>query len=220
MTALKVLLLILLVLWMISLVRVGGVTEYSEEGTVVKLRVGLFRFMLYPVKEKKEKPKREKKRATKPKEPPVEEAVTEKTGGTLSLIRSFLPLVCEAAGRLRRKIRIDELVLHLTWATADPAMTAMGFGAGNAALGMIWPLLDHNFNIRKRDVGVAADFDRTEPILYLRAAFSMTIGQGVAFGLIYGIKALSIYIQNRPIRQKVRKGTSTEGNSANEARRV
>lgn len=207
MTALKVLLAVVLVLWLISLLRVGGGAEYSEEGLVVRLRLGPFRFVIFPLKpkeEKPEKPQKPKKEKKEKEKPPETESPVEKIGGLLSLIMDFLPMAAQAAGTLLRKIRIDELVLHLTWAAPDPADAAMGYGAGQAALGVIWPLLDRNFRIKDRDVGVAVDFERTEPILYARAALSLTIGQCIAFGAVYGLKALAIFLRHRPRRERKR----------------
>lgn len=204
MTALKVIGAIILILWLISLIRVGGAAEYSEDGLTVRLRAGPLRFTLYPMKPKKEgekKPPKKKKEKKKEKQPQAEDH-GEKPGGTLSMVMEFIPMAAEAAGRLLHKIRIDELVLHLTWAASDPAAAAMGFGAGQAALGALWPLLENNFNIKDRDVGLAVDFQRKEPIVYVRAALSLTIGQGVAFAVIYGVKALSIFLRHRPKKTK------------------
>lgn len=203
MTALKVILIVLLVLWLISLIRVGGIAEYSEEGLIVRLRVWLFRITLFPMKPRAEKPEKPKKEKKKKEKPPKEgEKPKEKTGGLLSLIMDFIPLAANAAGTLLHKIRIDELILHLTWAAEDAAAAAMGYGAGYAALGTLWPLLDNNFNVKKRDIGVAVDFTRTQPIIYARASLSLTIGQGVAFGVVYGVKALAILLRHRKPRKK------------------
>lgn len=196
MTALVVLLCILAALLLLAQIRAGGMVEYSESGLLVRIRIGVLKFTVYPVKPK---PEQEKKASKKPKQEQPETAEPQtKKGGTLALIRSLIPLAAEAAGRLLRKIRIDQLTLHLTWAAGgDPAAAAMGFGAANAAVGMIYPLLDHNFKIKKSDVGVAVDFEGDEPRLYLKAALSLTIGQGIAFAVIYGFKFISVWLRQR-----------------------
>lgn len=204
MTALKIIAAVLLVLGLISQIRVGGVAEYSAEGLLVRLRVWFLRITLYPMEEK---PAKEKK-------PKQERPPKEKQGGTLQLIRAFIPLAAEAAGKLLRKIRIDELVLHLTWASPDPAKTAMGYGAANALMGMLLPPLEYNFKVKEWDIGIALDFQRTEPVLYLRASLSMTVGQLLSFVLIYGVKAGKLYLNTRPPRQKAEckvKSPSNEG---------
>lgn len=206
MTALYVVLGIVLAFWLIGHVRLGGMVEYSAEGLLVQLRIGAFRLTLYPPGEEKgePRPKKEKKPKEKPAKERAEEKtpLTEKAGGAWRLFREAVPLAAEAAGALLRKLRIDELMLHLTWASEDPADAALGFGAGQAALGAVWPLLENSFDIRKRDVGVAVDFHRSEPIIYARGALSFTLGQLTAFGLVYGVKAMALFLRNRPKHKK------------------
>ena len=72
--------------------------------------------MLYPRKPKRPRRKagkssrREKKREERPQ--------PELGGGPLALVKRFLPLIAEAAGRFRRKLRIDVFQLEVTAAAA------------------------------------------------------------------------------------------------------
>lgn len=102
-------------------------------------------------------------------------------------------MAAQAAGALRRKICVDELTLHITWADSDPAQAALGFGRANGVLGMIWALIDHNFRVKHHDLGVAVDFQGEKPLYFLKAALSMTVGQLLAFGLRFGGKLLMIW---------------------------
>lgn len=250
MTALRIILIILLVLWLIGRIRLKGFVEYSEEGIIAQLRVLWFKITLFPPKPKQDKPEKKPKKpkkppkkpkktpkpkqSQKPKNPPKtgepekpeepekpkeqpqdERPVTEKLGGLWSLFRDAVPLVCQAAGKLLHKLRIEDLTLHLTWACEDPADAAMGYGVGEAALGTVWPLLDRAFDIRRRDVGVAVDFTRTTPVIYARALLSFTIGQLMSLGVIYGCKALALFLRHRPKRTKA--GSTAETAAANEA---
>ena len=70
----------------------------------------------------------------------------------------------------------------------------MGFGAGNAALGMLWPIFEHNFRVKKHDLRVDVDFARKTPALTARAQATLTIGQILSLGLRLGVKALKIYL--------------------------
>lgn len=212
MTRLYVALGVLLVLWLISRIRVGGIVEYSAEGPLVLLRIGPFKVELFPGKPKERKAaKRPKKRREKKEkkgkaqEPPT---LKEKAGGALALFRELLPVALEAAGKLFRKLRVDELVLHLTWAASDPASAAIGYGAGQAALGTIWPLLDRSLDIRARDVGVAVDFRATQPVIYARASLSYTVGQLLALGAVSGVKALAAFLRARSARPKKKRDPS------------
>ena len=180
---------ILLVVWLISLVRVGGAVEYSAEGLTVRARLGLFSLRVFPMREKKP-PKKEKKKPNQPQEPPEP-----KRGGDFALVREILPLAAEAAGRFKRKIRVDRIYLDFTAGASDPARAAMAFGYANAAVGMIWPLLEHNFNIRDRRIRTAVDFQLSSPILYLYAVCSLTVGQAVVLGVTLFLKFLKIYSQ-------------------------
>ena len=181
MTALKIVLGILLVLFLLGQIRVGGSGEYSQEGVLVRVRLGPAWIQVFPIKgEKKEKPPKEKKEKQKKKD--GKEAPSKK-GGPWGLIRDVLPVACQAAGELKRRIRIDKLLLDFTAGGPDAANTAMMFGYSNAAVGMLLPLFEHNFNVKERRVRTAMDFTGKEPVIYIYAAFSARIGQLVSFAL-------------------------------------
>lgn len=185
---------IVAVLVLISLIRVGGTVEYSRSGTLVHLRAGPLRIQVYPPKPKKKsgekKPKRAKKKNPKPQK---EEQPEPKPGGQLDTLKAMLPLVADAAGQLRRKVRVDKLLLDVTAAAPDPAMAALSFGGVNAAIGMIWPLLENNFNIGDRRIRIKVDFNLTEPEAYLYASISLRVGQAVALALRLGIRFLKLW---------------------------
>ena len=157
---------------LLRLVRLGALAEYSAAGLRLKLKVGPLRLMLYPRKPKRPRRKagkssrREKKREERPQ--------PELGGGPLALVKRFLPLIAEAAGRFRRKLRIDVFQLEVTAAAPDPAA---------AALGMIWPLVEQNFNVKERRLRTRVDFDAERPSVYLYAAATLTAGQALALGL-------------------------------------
>ena len=104
----------------------------------------------------------------------------------------LLPLAAEAAGALPRLIRIDDLTLHLTWGAEDPMRAALGFGRANAVMGMLWPIIDQNFRVVRHDVGVAVDYNRPKPGIFIRAALTASVGQLVGFGVRFGIKFLKL----------------------------
>ena len=103
---------------LLRLVRLGALAESSAAGLRLKLKVGPLRLMLYPRKPKRPRRKagkssrREKKREERPQ--------PELGGGPLALVKRFLPLIAEAAGRFRRKLRIDVFQLEVTAAGAGP----------------------------------------------------------------------------------------------------
>jgi hypothetical protein len=195
MTFLRVLVVVILVLWLISLIRLGGSVQYSEDGLVVRLIAGPARITLFPGKKKETEPKKPPKE--KKKKPPKEDQKAEKKGGALPPVMELLPLVGEAAGQIKRKIRIDDLTVHLTWAADDPFQTAMGFGAGNAAMGIIWPILDNNFKVKRHDLAVAVDFDGKSPVIYCLVSLTMTVGQLVSFVVHFGVKFLMMWSRSQ-----------------------
>ena len=194
MTVLIVLACILLALWLLCQIRIGASVDYSEAGLFVTAKAGPFSVPIVPAKEK---PQTEKKpKPAKQKAASSEETVKPKRSvkDTVAVVRKFIPLVGQVAGHLRRKIRIDRLKLHVIWASADPASAAMGYGAGNALLGTLWPVLDNNFRIKERDLRVDVDFERTAPAVTLSARATLTIGQCFSVGIRLGVQALKIYL--------------------------
>jgi len=196
MTALKIVLVVLLVLFLLGLIRVGGDVEYSQDGVSVRIRVWAFRFQVYPRKKgEKKRPKKEKNKKEQEKEP-------EKKGGPMELVKAGLPLVGEAAGALKRRIRIDELLIHYTVGGTDAAKTAMAFGYANAAVGMIWPIFEQNFEVKDYHIHTGVDFQAGRTLIYLKAAFSVRISQLVSFAVIFGVKFFKNYRSGKTLKQK------------------
>ena len=188
MSALKILLAVFLVLFLLILIRVGGEAEYTADGALVRLRVGAFRVQVYPVR----RPKREKKAQKERKKP--EKAQSEpKPGAPMELARRFLPLVGETAGALKRRIRIDRLFLDVTAGGRDAAAAALSFGRINGAVGMIWPIFEQNFDVRDHRIRTAVDFQSSGLTVSLSAAFSARLGQLISFAVRYGLKFFTCY---------------------------
>ena len=195
MTFLKVLLAVLLVFWLISLIRVGGRVRYGEAGLFAFVLAGPLKLQVFPGKPKEEKPQK-KKKPKKEKKPKEKKPKPEGQPGTLSRLMQLLPVVGEVCGTLKRKIRIDDLKLDLIWGGGDPAAIAIGYGQANAALGMLWPLFDNNFKVKRHSFRIGMDYERTRPAVELEAAVTFTIGQIVALVVRYGVKALIIWIKS------------------------
>lgn len=190
-----ILLVILAVLFLLSLLKLGGMVRYSPEGLTVKVIAGPLRIGILPAKPQKEpkKPKKEKppkEKKDKGKKPPEEEKPPEEKPGTVGRLLKLLPTVAEAAGALKRKICIDRLYLAVVWGAEDAAAAALGYGRANALLGMIWPLLDNNFKVKDCDFRVDVDYEKARPEITVDAALTMTVGQLLAFGIHYGVKLL------------------------------
>lgn len=196
---------VFLVLWLLGRIRVGAAAAYSEAGFILSVKAGPAWIQILPAKtQKKEKPPKKPKKTTA--QPAAADSAVKpkrKLKDTVSVALRFLPLVGEAAGRLKRKIRIDSIKLHIIWGASDPAAAAKGYGAGNAAMGILWPVIEHNFKIKEHDLSVDVDFQRTKPEFVGDARITITIGQCFNLALILGIKALKIYLGIR--REKAEK---------------
>jgi len=119
-TALKVLGIIALVLFLLSMIRLGAVVEFSGSGLTVRIKAGALQFTVFPRKSGRQKREKKSAKPQKEKKEPEKGEASVK-GGALALVKEFLPLAADAAGRVKRTIRIDRFYLDLTMAAGDPA---------------------------------------------------------------------------------------------------
>lgn len=212
MTFLKVLLAILAVLWLVSLVRIGGKVSYGQAGLSAAVLAGPFQIQLLPAKPKKSKPPKQKKeKKLKKKKPPKEKKpASEGRPGTLPRLMKLLPVVGQACGALKRKIRIDDLELELIWGGGDPAAIALGYGQANAVLGMLWPIFDHNFKVKHHSFQIGMDYSASQPAVELQTAVTLTVGQIMSLGVRYGVKALVTWIKSGKTAVKRQEALSHE----------
>lgn len=205
MKALTVIAALLLLLWLLGRIRVGGRVDYTEDGLTVRLCLGRFWKTVYPAPPKGEKPKKRKGR--KPEPQPGERS--ERKGGAVGPLLELFPVAAEAAGALLRRIRVDLLAVHLCWADPDPARTAVGYGAANAAAGLICSLFEHHFRVKERDIRIDADFTAAQPTVLVRAALTLTVSQLIGLTVRYGLRVLKI--------RSARKSTTPETEKKKEA---
>jgi len=175
MTALAIILAILLV---IALLRFGVSVEYSGDGFTASARIGFLTLRLYPRKPKKEK-RTEARKTRKKKEKKAKEEPEEKKPGGLKPLLDMIPAVKKLLHRLRRRLCINRLTILYTAAGEDPASTAMAFGASNAAIATVFPVIARSFRIRRRDIRTYADFDLKEPVIYINAAISLAVWEAL-----------------------------------------
>lgn len=176
----RVLGIIVLVLAALTLLPLGVRARYDEDGPLVQAKLWFIRLRLFPKKDKG----KEKQRKEKPKEseaPPEEQE--KKKGGALDTVRAALPLVKPALQGIKKRLTIQELELHVTWAANDPADAAIGYGRAQAALGGLWALIDQNFKVKKSRLGCSVDFDQTAPTVYADATLTMRLGQVITLGI-------------------------------------
>ena len=190
MTGWIILIIVLVVLVLVSLIRLGGRAKYGSEGFFAYILIGPMKIQLFPLKSKKKTDQAKPKKEKRAKHISDEKQSEEEKPGTVGRVLQLLPVIAETAGALKRKIRIDHLVLTVVWGAEDAAAAALGYGKANALLGMIWPLLDNNFKVKKCDWNVDVDYGRTAPEFTADAAITITVGQLLSFAVHYGIKLL------------------------------
>ena len=198
--------LVLVLLFLLGQTRIGVQGEYTAEGLTARVRLGLVRLQVYPLKKQKQK----KEKPPKKKKPPKRETEEKpKKGGPVKLLLRLLPLALEAGGQFRRKLQVDLLRLEVTAGTSDPADAAMVYGRANAALGAAWRPLVTAFRVKDGHAAVRIDFDSEQTTVYGAAALSIKVGQALWLGLYFGAKALRQIILLRGEQNK-----KTEENSA------
>lgn len=106
-------------------------------------------------------------------------------------------LALRVVGSLPRKLLVRELYLHAVFGGKDAAGAATGYGRAWALVGSALPPLERCFRIRKRDVGVELDCDRTALGLFARLDIRMRVGTAVFLAVSAAARAVVILIQNK-----------------------
>ena len=195
-------LVILAVLVLIGCIPVGVDAAYGEGGVLLSAKIGFFRLQILPAKPKKpEKPKKPKQQkpaaSSAPSaapDAPAEPAAKKKLAlpGGLNGILRLVNLALSTLGDLRRKLRVEELTLHVTFAGDDPADAALHYGQAWAAVGALMPALDRLFVIKKRDICPILDYNREQMSVDAHLILTISIGRALALGLKAGLGFLKL----------------------------
>ncbi|MCL2201607.1 MAG: DUF2953 domain-containing protein [Oscillospiraceae bacterium] len=200
-------------LLIIALLRFGVRVEYSSEGILGEIRIGPFSIKVYPMEKD---PDKEEKKALKKAEKKAKKdaAAKDKPPKKMGLgLRDFMDMIApvlKMLGRVRRRLLIKELTLHMTVAGDDASKIAMTYGAANAAIGELTPLLENNFRIKKRDIAFHPDFISEEQTIYANVIFSMAVWESlyIVFALFPIIKIL---FRRRPVKKGENKDENKDG---------
>lgn len=181
--------LVLVLLWMTPL---GAKVGYDQKGLVLAVSVGPVAIPVYPRPKKKDKKPKKKDRKKKTQAPAdLQEKPAKKFPLSLNSwqeFRQYLPLICEAAGELRRKMVVQQLNVQLVWAGENPAAAAIGYGVIHGVIGGLWNLIDGSFRVRNHKFVIDLDYESKEPQVSAKAVLSLRVGQAVSFGIRYGMK--------------------------------
>lgn len=202
---------VLLSLFLIGQVRIGVRATYQEEGLALWARVGKLRSRVFPRPKKhpdtqkadaklNSRSRRSKKEPVSKEPPPMAERV----GGAVEYAKALLPIVLEAAGQFKRKLRVDTLHLVLTAGGSDPGDAAMLYGQANMVLGTFWYPLTEALQVKDGDARVALDFDAPGMTICADAALSLKIGQILWLGIYFGRKGLRAFLRVHNRQKKLK----------------
>ena len=179
----------------------GGVdARYHENALALRLKIGFFTMQVLPAKPKKKKAEAKKKKPAakkqdaKPAKPPKQFQMPKLT---LQDILALADLACDTLGNLRRKLRVEVLVLHVTLGGSDPAKAAILYGRAWALIGMLNPKLEQLFVIKKRDIQPVLDYNEKEMKVDAHLALTITIGRAISLAGRAGVRFLKLWLNKK-----------------------
>lgn len=191
---------VLAVFVLIGCIPVGVDASYHENALALQLKIGLFTMQVLPVKPKKKKAVSSKKKsaAKKPDAKPVRtKKQLQMPKLTLQDILALADLACDTLGNLRRKLRVEVLVLHVTLGGSDPAKAAILYGRAWALIGMLNPKLEQLFVIKKRDIQPVLDYNEKEMKVDAHLALTITIGRAISLAGRAGVRFLKLWLNKK-----------------------
>lgn len=194
-------------LLVILFIRIRVMVTYSEKGLQTVLKIWFYKLHIPPEKEKKLVKKGEHEG-----EKDLEEESKKLPGGKLSDLNDLIRLGLRMLGRALRTIRIDDLDATVNIAGKDPFSTAMMYGSAAAGCGIILPVLENNFKIKKKQIRVNADFESHETTATLCARMSVAVWQIVRLGVVFLWQFMKLKQQKEPEMGK-KKGMNGNGRS-------
>lgn len=198
-------------LLVLAWIPLGIRVSYGEAGFEARVIAGPVKITLFPRKKRKKKPKttdssekttEETTKASSEKKRPKTETTGKdeprmQPGGSLERFVPWIRLALDFLGALRRKIRLDNLYLHVVLAGDDPCDLAVNYGRAWAVVGDLLPKLERVFVIGKRDIQVNCDFAAEKITVAARGDMTIALGRTLCLGVIYGIRALKIILKRK-----------------------
>ena len=197
----------LAILFLLAILPLGASVLYDEDGPRVRIVAGPLKIQVFPMKKKpkKDKPKKEKpkKEQKKPAQAGEEQKPfpKPKTGGSWTDFLPLVQVVLDLLNDLRRKLRVNHLLLHLTLAGDDPCDLAVNYGRMNASLAALIAQLERVLVIQKRDVHVDCDFTANETVILARLDLTITLGRILSIAVRYGVRGLMTFLKIKKQRE-------------------
>lgn len=183
---------------------VAALVRYEDGALRVRLQVGPVTATVYPRRPAKPK-KVSRKRPAKAKNSAAAPKAAAGSGGkklSWQQIRAMIDLALDLLGRIRRKLLVKHLTLHVFFGGRDAAKAAISYGRAWAMIGAMMPVLENTFRIDERDVGAYLDYELEEPRLLLDLDVRMHIGTALVLALGAGVRLLGIFTKTKEIKKK------------------
>ncbi len=200
-------LIFLAILVLLAILPLGASVLYDADGPRVRIVAGPVKIQVFPMKKKpkKDKPKKEKpkKEQKKPAQAGEEQKPfpKPKTGGSWTDFLPLIQVVLDLLNDLRRKLRVNHLLLHLTLAGDDPCDLAVNYGRMNASLAALIAQLERVLVIQKRDVHVDCDFTANETVILARLDLTITLGRILSIAVRHGVRGLMTFLKIKKQRE-------------------
>lgn len=190
MTWWMIVLLVFAVLFLIGCIPLGLDALYREGALSLRAKIGPFWLSRIP--------RRKKRKGTdaaeeKP-DAPAKKARLPLAVDSASEAWELLRFLSDVLGDLRRKIRLNELTLHVRFGAGDDAAkTAIRYGRAWAIIGVVMPHLERIFVIKKRDIGAELDYNEKENMrVDAHLLTTITVGRALALLVYAGVRYLKI----------------------------
>lgn len=159
---------ILCTLLLLALLRAGIVFQYCDAGPVLWLKIGFLKIHLPDAASRTKR--RRRRRINR-----LSELKPGSPGEFIDILKALKKMLV----RIKRRLLIKKLIIHYTWAGDDPSAVAMMYGMSNAVLGVIVPVFERHFRVKKRDIQTFADFTAREPGIYVKFEVSIAIWEAI-----------------------------------------
>ena len=167
---------IVVVIVILCLLPVGVIICYEKKQLDLRLRIAFLSFAIHPEDRLLPGKKKKRRRRRSRRAPPP--------------WRDILRPALDAMRGMIRKIRIDELRIHYTAGSEDPASAALQYGLVSAGLGVLLGQLEAACRGKKRQVEIDIDYELTGPEVQARASLSLRLWQLVGLIVRFGVRYL------------------------------
>lgn len=182
------------VLALLALLPLGAYARYDSAGAQFGLILGPVRLPLVPKKKKRAKKKNAAQKQPQAKPAPKEPKQKRPLGGLLRDFYPFVKLGLELFGHACRKLRVNDLTLHISFGGADdPARAALNYGRAWAIIGAVMPQLRSRFRIKRENVSASCDFTADEMRVYAQWNAVFLLGDSIVMAVRYGLRAFRLY---------------------------